>query len=424
MKKIFLLVFLLGSILSAQVEYSSGKNSFVNSSGFFVDYAGYKSEIANKTRIDVFVQVPYPIISFIKKDDHFQGGFNVTLTFWDEGKNSIIFERNWKEKVTTDEFSQTLAKSNFFITYKSYDLLPGKYVLKCIVEDSDSRRISSREFPLIVREISGTLGLSDLMLISEIVKKSEGEKIIPNISGAVTSKRTSLSFYFDIYSSTKEDVVLEYTLNDLKKNVSLRQEDPRTIQPGTNSITHIINNASFSVGGFSLSITLKDVNRKEITSISKSFVSKIEGIPSSINDLDKAIAQMLYIASPAELNYIKEAKEIQDRMDRFMAFWDKKKPNPKDDDNPILNEYYRRVDYANKNFKGFGEGWHSDMGMIFITFGPPSYVERHPLDMNSKPYEIWEYYELNRSFVFLDQTGFGDYRLLDPDFSRWPGYRQ
>jgi GWxTD domain-containing protein len=423
-KKIILLVFLFGSILSAQVEYSSGKNTFVNSSGFFVDYAGYKSEIANKTRIDVFVQVPYSNISFIKKDDRFLGGFNVTLTFWDEGKNSIIFERNWKEKVTTDDFSQTLAKSNFFITYKSYDLLPGKYVLKCIVEDSDSRRISSREFPLNVREIPDTLGLSDLMLISEIVKNSEGDKIIPNISGAVTSKQTSLSFYFDIYSSTKEDVVLEYTLNDLKKNVSLKQEDPRTIKPGTNSITHTINNASFSVGNFSLSITLKDVNRKEINSTSKSFVSKIEGIPSAINDLDKAIAQMIYIASPAELDYIKEAKEIQERMDRFMAFWDKRKPNPKVEENPILNEYYRRVEYANKNFKGFGEGWHSDMGMIFITFGPPSYVERHPLDMNSKPYEIWEYYELNRSFVFLDQTGFGDYRLLDPDFSRWPGYRQ
>ena len=412
------------SVLSAQVEYSSGKNSPVSSGGFFVDYAGYKSEIANKTRIDVFVQVPYSNISFIKKDDGFQGGFSVTLTYMDEGKNNIIFERNWKEKVTTDDFSQTLAKSNFFITYKSYNLSPGKYFLKCIVEDSDSRRVSSKELPLNVREIPDTLGLSDLMLISEIIKNSEGEKIIPNISGAVTSKQTSLSFYFDIYSSTKEDVVLEYTLNDLKKNVSLKQEDPRTIKPGTNSITHTINNANFSAGNFSLSITLKDVNRKEITSTSKSFVSKIEGIPSSIGDLDKAIAQMLYIASPAELDYIKDAKEIQDRMDRFMAFWNKKKPNPKVDENPILDEYYRRVEYANKNFKGFGEGWHSDMGMIFITFGPPSYVERHPLDMNSKPYEVWEYYELNRSFVFSDQTGFGNYRLVNPDYSRWPGYRQ
>lgn len=419
-----MLSFLFAAILSAQVEYSSGKNSFVHSSGFFVDYAGYKSEIANKTRVDVFVQVPYPSISFTKKDDHFQGGFNVTLTFWDEKKNNIVFESNWKEKLSTDDFSQTLSKSNFFITYKSYDLAPGKYLLRCIVEDSDSRRVSSKEFPLDVREIPSTLGLSDLMVISEIVKNSDGQKIIPNISGTLTSKQTSLSFYFDIYSGTKEDIVLEYTLNDLKKKVSLKQEDPRTILPGTNSIQHTISNAKFSAGDFSISISLKDLNRKEIVFISKNLVSKIEGIPSSIGDLDKAISQLLYIASPAELNYIKEPKDIQDRMDRFMAFWNKKKPNAKDEENPILNEYYRRVEYANKNFKAYGEGWRSDMGMIFITFGPPSYVERHPLDMNSKPYEIWEYSELNRSFIFIDQTGFGEYRLIDPDFSRWPGYRQ
>ncbi len=424
MKKIVLLSFLFGSLLSAQVEYASGKNSFVNSNSFFIDYAGYKSEKANKTRVDVFVQVPYSNISFIKKDDHFQGGFNVTLTFWNGEKNSIIFERNWKEKVATNEFSQTLSKTNFFITYKSYDLQPGKYILKCIIEDSDSRRISSKEFPLNVREIPETLGMSDLMLISEIVKNSEGDKIVPNISGGVTTKHTALSFYFDIYSGKKEDVVLEYSLTDLKSNVSLKQEDPRTIQPGANSIRHTISNAKFSSGVYSLTIALKDSNRKEITSTSKNIISKIEGIPSSINDLDKAIAQMLYIASPGELDFIKEAKELDDKMERFLAFWAKKKPNPKDEENPILNEYYRRVEYANKNFKSFSEGWRSDMGMIFITFGPPSSVERHPLDMNSKPYEIWEYNELSRSFIFIDQTGFGDYRLVDADYSRWPGYRQ
>ena len=91
--------------------------------------------------------------------------------------------------------------------------------------------------------------------------------------------------------------------------------------------------------------------------------------------------------------------------------------------NPILNEYYRRIEYANKKFKALGEGWRSDMGMIYVTFGPPTNVERHPMDMNSKPYEIWEYNELDRTFIFLDQTGFGDYRLVNPDYSRWPGYR-
>jgi len=423
-KKISLLILLFAQIAGAQVEYSSGRNSMPGTTTFLADYAGYKSELPGKTRIDVFVQVPYSNISFIKRDDGFHGGFSVTLTFMDEGKNNIIFERNWRERVSTEEFSQTLSRTNFFITYKSYDLAPGKYILKCIVEDTDSRRVATREFPLNVREISPSAGLSDLIIISEIVKDAAGERIIPNVSATVTNKNNSLSFYFDIYSDKQQEIVLEYVLNDLKKDVSLKQEDPRTIKPGVNTITHTINNINFSVGDFILKVILKDLDRKEITSAEKHISSKIAGIPSSIVDLDKAISQMLYIASPEELDYIKDAKEYEERMSRFVSFWEKKKPNQKDDDNPILYEYYRRVEYANKNFKGLGDGWRSDMGMIFITFGPPSSVERHPLDMNSKPYEIWDYNEHNRSFVFLDQTGFGDYRLMDPDFSRWPGYRQ
>ncbi|MCX6170047.1 MAG: GWxTD domain-containing protein [Ignavibacteriales bacterium] len=424
MKKIILLSFIFASVLFAQVESSSSSNTFNREGNFFLDYAGYMSAVPNKTRIDVFVQVPYSNISFVKKDDGFRGGFDITLTFMDEKKNNIIFERNWKEKVSSEDFTNTLSKSNFYLSYKSFDLSPGKYFLKCVVEDSDSRRISSKELPLNVRQITDSLGVSDIMLISEIVKEAGGERIVPNISSTVTSKNTSLSFFFDLYSSKQQDVVLEYTFNDIKENTSLKQEDPRTLKPGVNTITHTIKNTNFTVGDFELTVTLKDINRKTITSVDKKLHAKIGGLPSTIIDLDIAINQMLYIASPEELDYIKDGKAYDEKMARFLTFWDKKKPNPKEDDNPILYEYYRRIDYANKHFKGLGDGWRSDMGMVFVTFGPPSSVERHPMDMDSKPYEIWQYYELNRSFVFLDHTGFGDYRLLDPDYSRWPGYRQ
>ncbi|PKL82154.1 MAG: hypothetical protein CVV24_11610 [Ignavibacteriae bacterium HGW-Ignavibacteriae-3] len=423
MKKIILLILIFAHTLAAQVEYSSSKNNPPGSTNFLVDYAGYKSDVPGKTRIDVFVQVPYSNISFIKKDNEFQGGFSVTLTFMDEGKNNVIFERNWKERVNTKEFSQTLSRSNFFVTFKSYDIAPGKYVVKSMIEDSDSRRIAVKEFPITAREISPAQGLSDIMIISEILQDPAGEKIIPNVSASVTNKDNSLSFFFDLYSEKKQSVVVEYVLNDLKKEVSLKQEDPRTISQGTNTITHTINNVNFSVGDFILTVVLKDLDRKTVASAEKRISSKIAGIPSTIVDMDKAVNQMMYIASPDELDYIKSAKDYEEKMNRFMAFWDKRKPNQKSDDNPILYEYYRRIDYANKNFKGLGEGWRSDMGMIFVTFGPPNAVERHPLDMNSKPYEIWDYNDLNRSFVFLDQTGFGDYRLVDPDFSRWPGFR-
>jgi len=177
------------------------------------------------------------------------------------------------------------------------------------------------------------------------------------------------------------------------------------------------------LGDYSLKVILKDSDWNEISNIEKKFYSKIYGLPSTVVDLDKATAQLIYIASPEEKDFIEEAENYNEKLDRFLAFWNKKKPNPRIEENPILYEYYRRIDFATKNFKGMGEGWRTDMGMIYITFGPPSNVERHPFDSNSRPYEVWDYYELNRSFVFVDQTGFGDYRLYNPDYSRWPGYR-
>ncbi len=422
MKKIFIIIFLLASVISAQVEYSTNLKDG-KAIGFSVDVGGFKSSVPNKTRMDFFVQVPYSSIQFVKKDDGFYANYNITLSFTDESKMNIIFERNWKERVKTSDFEQTLSSENFNLSYKTYDLNPGKYFVKCIVEDSDSRAASSKEIPLVVKQISDSLGVSDLMLVAEYVKDSSGEKIIPNVTASVTNKTTSVPLYFEIYSDKTRDINIEYSLDDLKKNTSFKQMEHLRINPGTNLVKHIINNVSFSVGGYLLNAVIKDNDWKIITSVEKKILSKIHGVPLAITDLNKAVDQIVYIASPEELNFIKEGKSYEEKLERFLSFWNKKKPNSKTDDNPILYEYFRRVDYANKNFKGMGEGWRSDMGMIFITFGPPSSVERHPLDSNTKPYEIWDYYELNRSFVFIDQTGFGDYRLLDPDYSRWPGYR-
>ena len=413
---------LLVSIISAQVEYSSNLGN-AKSMNFSIDVGGFKSSVPNKTRMDFFVQVPYTSIQFVKKDNVFYANYNITLSFTDESKTNIIFERNWKEKVKTNDFDQTLSGENYNLSYKTYDLNPGKYFVKCIVEDSDSRAASSKEIPLVVKQITDSLGVSDLMLVSEFVKDSTGEKIIPNVTASVTNRSNLVPLYFEIYSNKKRDVNIEYSVDDLKKNTSLKQMEHLTVNPGTNLIKHTVNNVSFSVGEYLVNAAIKDNDWKTITTIEKKIYSKIHGVPLAITNLDKAVEQMVYIASPEELDYLKEGKSYDEKLERFLNFWDKKKPSSKTIDNPILYEYFRRVDYSNKHFKGLGEGWRSDMGMIFITFGPPSSVERHPLDSNTKPYEIWDYYELNRSFVFSDQTGFGDYRLLDPDYSRWPGYR-
>jgi hypothetical protein len=52
--------------------------------------------------------------------------------------------------------------------------------------------------------------------------------------------------------------------------------------------------------------------------------------------------------------------------------------------------------------------------MVFIMLGPPSSVDRHPFEVDSKPYETWSYFDLNYRYVFVDDTGFGDFRLVTP----------
>jgi len=149
----------------------------------------------------------------------------------------------------------------------------------------------------------------------------------------------------------------------------------------------------------------------------------LAGLPATVANIDEAIAQLVYIANPSEIEYMENSETEKDKITRFMAFWKTKDPSPGNDENEVFEEYYGRVNYANEQFTHYREGWQSDRGMVFIILGPPNNIERHPFEYDSKPYETWQYYELNKSFTFLDQTGFGDYRLINREYGDIFRYR-
>jgi hypothetical protein len=88
-----------------------------------------------------------------------------------------------------------------------------------------------------------------------------------------------------------------------------------------------------------------------------------------------------------------------------------------------MDEYYTRVNYANVHFRGMREGWRTDMGMVYIIFGPPSDINRNPFNRSTgtlfagrtiKASETWSYYNINRQFIFIDETGYAEYHLVYP----------
>lgn len=76
-----------------------------------------------------------------------------------------------------------------------------------------------------------------------------------------------------------------------------------------------------------------------------------------------------------------------------------------------MAEYYRRIDYAFKEFSNRGNlaGHESDQGKVYINYGPPDSKDRQ-FPKNGEVIEIWKYG--NKRFVFEASTGFGDFVLI------------
>jgi GWxTD domain-containing protein len=267
------------------------------------------------------------------------------------------------------------------------------------------------------KDFGNDISLSDILLISNKSGEQSNNGIIPNISRIVPSSKDKIKIYFEIKSNDSTDVKLNLKYKVTNSDNSVIQEDESKayyIKPGVNQILHTMPDFPFELGAYIIDVVLSDDAGKVIAVANKKFYSHSKDLPFVVTDIDKAIAETVYIANPTELDYMKAGKDIAEKTKRFLEFWKKKNPSPNSEENRIFDEYFKRVSYVNENFSTYVDGWKTDRGMVFILLGPPNNIDRHPFEYDSKPYEIWQYYDLNRSFIFLDETGFGDYRLITP----------
>lgn len=132
-------------------------------------------------------------------------------------------------------------------------------------------------------------------------------------------------------------------------------------------------------------------------------------MPTSLLSLDVAIDMLHYITDKETQKRLSSGTQAE-RERKFRKFWEQRDPTPNTEFNELMAEYYRRIDYAYKNFSTETMvGYESDQGKIYIKFGPPKDINRK-FPTNGPTTEIWTY--PNRKFIFRATTGFGDFRLV------------
>jgi GWxTD domain-containing protein len=409
-----IVILLLCQSVKAQVEAADQPDETRSLPKFYQDFLNFSSQDSINTRVDAFIQVPYSQIQFIKSDYGFTADYTVTVSVYTENKEKLVVEKIWNEEVNEKDFEQTNSQNNYNLSFKSLYLVPGNYLIRSAVEDKESKKEFAKESPFIVKSLRNSPSLSDIIIISKMTESGDAKKILPNVSCNVATEKEGVPLFFEAYSVNPGETRIQYFISDEKKDVIYQSSEFQHLDSGKTRIFHTIKDSALSLGNYILTVCLLNNNGEVIASSNKTFYSRWSGVPTTINDLDLAIDQLMYIASQNEMDYLKDASTKEEKSKRYLEFWRKKDPSPSTEENEVFNEYYRRIDYANEHFSHYMKGWKTDRGMVFILLGAPNNVDRHPFDLDSKPYEIWQYYEMNKQFVFIDETGFGDYRLITP----------
>jgi len=417
MRTLLTIILLIPTFAFSQVEMRD--NLLEGFPEFYYEIVNVNSAEPGMSRLNLYIEIPYDELQFLKLENIYEAKYEISVVIFDDDGDQID-GKIWQETIQVDRYDLTNSRKHYGFTHASFHLKPNEYRISIGLMDMDSKKTSNRKSVFKLKDFQKEdLSLSDVTLTDEIGTDSLGVRSIhPQVADQIRATGTELYCYFEIYSKLENqaDFKIHYQVKDYKGQSIEEQEYVRKKEDSRTMEFFRINKNKLTHGKYLIELEVAQGELKD--SIKKNFVVRWKGMPTTVADLNKAIGQLKFIAKQEEIDEIKKAPEAE-RIEKFEKFWEKRDPTAGTPENELMDEYYRRVAYANENFSSFKEGWKSDMGMIYIIFGPPSDIERHPFDRGYKPFEIWYYYHINRQFIFVDETGFGDYRLRNPYWRNW-----
>ncbi len=414
-KKIFLPILIF--FISVNFLFSQDNPSdLLQEQYYYIDPLVFYVKDSAKARIDIYVEIPLTTLQFKKNQNtqKFDANFDFVVTIINSN-NEIVVNNNVPETISKTSEEQKSLEDESEYRIKSFYLTPDTYKIATSLRDRNNYKEYKIEKVVFVPDFnSKELSISSIMLLSDFITDSLGRRIIyPLVTNNIGDLK-DIYVFFEIYnnSSNTFPISINYKIVN-EKDLSVKTGNfSYVITPGTNQKIDKLNPYDYTIGNYKLQLFS---NVYPSLASEKEFSYRWTELPMTIENLDKAISEMIYIATSDEITYIKEAPTQAEKERRFLEFWKSVDPSPKTAKNEIMIEYYNRVKIANEKFSNYSvDGYRTDMGMVYIIYGNPSNIERHPFDDYSRPYEVWEYYEINKQFIFVDYTGFGDYRLITP----------
>ncbi|GAB4371273.1 MAG: hypothetical protein Kow0042_13930 [Calditrichia bacterium] len=362
--------------------------------------------------VRLFIQILNDDLTFIKEDELFKAGIEYEVFIQDENKQNV-YNKNVTEEITTPSFEETNSRTIQHTFQSDIPLSAGDFDAIITVLDKNSGKQVNRKINFKVEDLqTDEFLLSDILYFTDYEMDSTNRivRFNPNLTGNFSGSDKYIYFYFtSVVSDTTDTLYIQYTVRDNSRAISQINQYALSHEPAFQEHFIRLNRHQFDQSRYELEVIGKYRNKTKTNRRLFTFFWTIS--PDSPRDLELALEQMRYIIEADSIDWaLKQPFEV--RKAYFDRFWKRMDPNPNTKKNELLDEFFRRVNLANATFSTISmEGWKTDRGRIFIKFGEPDDIERHPFEINTFPYEIWRYYNLRKTFLFIDRTGFGDYYL-------------
>ena len=357
-----------------------------------------------------FVKIPNYSLQFVKEGRNFIAEYDASLSVTDK-EDIEVATGSFSDKIIVKKFSQTTSRVKSTILSSSFIVPLKDYIVSVNIKDIDTKLTSKKTKKVDLEEFSNTFQVYEPIFL----KETEGEwgfsdNEFPIDSSQIIIKENQLKFYqYATISPGEYDMVINvFSGKKLQWTNTINSSSDNKV------ISHLINLPTKDINKVDLKIEIT-VNQGELSaSKSSKFKSRDSFMFGGVGNIDLALSQMVYILTTEERKELKNLKQSE-KENFFKKAWARRDPKPETKVNELMDEYYARVQFTEENFsRGTSGGWRSDMGMIFILFGKPDDIQKYSSIQSNYTYETWYYFSIGEEFAFIDDYGFGDYRLRRP----------
>jgi GWxTD domain-containing protein len=380
-----------------------GDTPFVGS----VAFLGNKS--ADSTLFLLTVSVPSRALTFVKENDRYRASYSATLSLTRGDEAARRIESHQVVRVAA--FKETTRSDESVLYQQVVMARPGSYTLSFSLRDDAGGKGSSIEATVNVPRVT-TGSLSSPIPVYEVTPRRSLDslpRIVPTPRATITfGQDSTLLVYVEGYG---DGSVLPLRTAVFGENTSTPVWSDTTSLPRNGDIfSGIVRVPVTRLGVGALTLAITHSGRPD-TMRTPVFVTFGEDLP--VATFTEMINYLRYFGSPARLQSLRDAPPDA-RANAWATFLRETDRDPATPVNEALRDYFARIAQANVRFREEGDiGWLTDRGRVLVALGAPDqFYEPNTTDLNQRGRtQIWEYRRHRLQVVFVDQTGFGRWRM-------------